>query len=1343
MVKSTRPTASNHFQGKGRFIKNNTPDASRKRFRKLRVLTLVAAACINLLLLLGTFLYFMDDDDYRHVLIWSADYFLDSQLEIDGAFTVRFDREFELAAEKVRLKANDGSYDLSLGKLNIEQRLGSYLSEGRLWINSLSMEDLHGEMTATETEQDFDWQEFSLPVVVVEEVHLRNLSLVYTELDQQQYTLQLSHVSLDDSSNTGPVKVSAAGLVNAQPLQLDGTLGSMQQLRSMDQPYPIELNLRRGIAEGSAAEKQGRPVFTLAGTVGWTPSDQLEVETTFDVAVDELIPILSQEIIADGLGHLQGSMSAVDVDEHWQIRKLQFTTNDTDAYQLRVDGTVDNSGKFDLRSDLGVPVPAECGARFGIGFNGYAPFKSKGLLSGNRNRLSYQGKTSIGRIESETALTASLKGGKPNIRGKLIIAELYLADIGIDHRLSVPLDVPVKANLESGGQPMPEAPTSTSADSQAVFDREPLDFSGLQQFNLDLEVSIDQITGADFSIDKLAGRVRLTSGALRISPMKVTFEGGVADLELALDTHKTPSVSLKVTTDDLQLGGVVPHAQKEMQVRGQARLYIDINSEGHSAQELASALAGELSLGMEDVHLPKKYLGYLSADELEFSAASDAYTTFEIDGSVAVKFGSEVELTTEAVHMRTNDGSYDLSLGKLVLEQYSASYLETGELWIQNLSVADLQVNITEAEAGKEHGLAEDGLPETDWHEFDLQVSDWPFVIIENINFSNLSLVYTDDDQQDTANLSSLVLDNDNRDEPMTLNAAGMVNERTLKLDGTVGTPAQPRRKNQVYPIEYTLSSGTVDVPPVKPVIGFNGSVDRTRPGGSQIEGRFDMAVSELLVIFNQELNAEKLGHLQGSVNFAEVNGRWGIKKLDLASTDTDLYQLRLDGVVDKADKFELRSQFDVPDPAALGAQFDIDFTGYAPYKSTGLLRGNRSRLNYEGHGSIGRIVSETTLAISLVEGKPTIQGKFVIPALYLPDIGKVRTLAAPEDPPDSGSPDSAKDKEPGEPAPVAGTPVAANPDINEPPEPETAVPVGVDSQIVFDREPLDFSGLQGFNLDLEILIDEIIGVDYAIDQLAGRVKLDDGVLRISPMHLTFEGGIADLELVLSTRNTPSVILKLTADDLLLEKLIADVQKEVPVKGKAHLSIDLNSKGYSPHELASSLSGEISFSLENASVPKIYVELLAADVFGWMTRMATFETAYTTLNCVMTGFDVDQGVAKSKLLFADGPQLSIEGTATLDLGQETIDMELLPKQKKRVHSSVSAVKVTGSLANPDVEASPSKAVAKTIGLAMLVPQVIIPVFLVEQVWKRASSNNDAAGCAEFIAQHEAEQQKVE
>jgi hypothetical protein len=180
------------------------------------------------------------------------------------------------------------------------------------------------------------------------------------------------------------------------------------------------------------------------------------------------------------------------------------------------------------------------------------------------------------------------------------------------------------------------------------------------------------------------------------------------------------------------------------------------------------------------------------------------------------------------------------------------------------------------------------------------------------------------------------------------------------------------------------------------------------------------------------------------------------------------------------------------------------------------------------------------------------------------------------------------------------------------------------------------------------------------------------------------------------------------------------------------LKVEIVSSGFSEHELASNLSGKLSFSLEKARVPKKYVEFLTADLFSFLFRSVTFEDSYATLHCVLTGIEIDQGVAKTVLLFGDGPRLAVDGTATVDLGQETIDMVLLPKAKKRLKLDYSQITVKGPLANPEVKATGTVASA-----AILLPEVVVPVFLAEQVWKFFSSD-DKTGCSDYIEDHKVE-----
>ena len=108
-----------------------------------RALLWVSSLLLGLLVIFTVLLSVLDDDDYRVALIWGVDRFLDSTLDIKGPFTISFGKELELEVKKVHFKANDGSYELSIGDFSGRQKLGSYLMTGTWWINDLTFTDVY------------------------------------------------------------------------------------------------------------------------------------------------------------------------------------------------------------------------------------------------------------------------------------------------------------------------------------------------------------------------------------------------------------------------------------------------------------------------------------------------------------------------------------------------------------------------------------------------------------------------------------------------------------------------------------------------------------------------------------------------------------------------------------------------------------------------------------------------------------------------------------------------------------------------------------------------------------------------------------------------------------------------------------------------------------------------------------------------------------------------------------------------------------------------------------------------------------------------------------------------
>lgn len=710
-------------------------------------------------------------------------------------------------------------------------------------------------------------------------------------------------------------------------------------------------------------------------------------------------------------------------------------------------------------------------------------------------------------------------------------------------------------------------------------------------------------------------------------------------------------------------------------------------------------------------------------DALIFSADFFFDSQLDIDGAFTLSFGHKIELKADSIRWKANDGPYTLSIGELHVVQNVDLSFKSKTIWINSLRLTDLHIEV----AAKESDQTIKG-----------QTFSLPSVILEKATLKNVSLMYTASEQQQRSfKLNYLELTQDDQQSPVNIRAAGMLEKRALKFAGTFGSLTKLRGirddPDQPYPIAFHLSRDLAESDPARndaEIIAVDGSIRRLSSGDNLLELGISVDLSEGLGAFRGGASPNNLGLLQGKLSLSNAAGPWHIKKIDLVSGSTSLYQLAMTGAVaglnQEAD-VELQSQLTVPSPAALGEVLGLDLSGYGAFTTTGVLKGNKNALNYQGNTTIGSTESEVILNASLKKDKPMIKGSLSIPLLYLADIGieEPALETVDSEAPSRGDQADGKQQATREKWKVWKTLKRT-----------LQKPTSKDKTFIFAREPLNFAKLQDIELNLSIEIDKIAGTAYSIDQLNGELKLADGVLHIAPLQLVFEQGVTQLEFKMDTRETAEFSLQLQADNLILGQLISQIQSEVPVKGKANLLLDVSSKGHSAHALASNLSGSLRFELEEASIPSQYIEFLSVDVLGWVVRQSRLKEVYTRLDCIMMDFDIEQGLASSQLLLAGGPNLFVNGVASVDLGEESIDMVLLPRQKKNLFSQMPPVKIKGPLKNPVVQALPKKAAATAIATTVLLPGAIIPQYVIKKFWQRGG--NSASDCGELAEQYRAQ-----
>jgi len=481
---------------------------------------------------------------------------------------------------------------------------------------------------------------------------------------------------------------------------------------------------------------------------------------------------------------------------------------------------------------------------------------------------------------------------------------------------------------------------------------------------------------------------------------------------------------------------------------------------------------------------------------------------------------------------------------------------------------------------------------------------------------------------------------------------------------------------------------------PNQPVIRMQGKVTTLLHKGSSIRVNYNVAVADLVAVYTDTAPGY-LGRIQGDADISDIDGSWGIEKFSLVSSQTSLYTVNIHGGFDdlkNSDLVNIKVDFEINDPAGLGNALGINLSGLKPYREDGLFTSTNEKIVYNGNMLIGTTSGATTIHGHTHKDKPYFSGTVSIPVMDLTDLGFQLEQEIEEE--------------------------------------IIAKPGSQGADYLFSRETLDVDFLNDFGLDIKINIDQIENYgDTPLDSFIGHITLQDGELTLDPLRFAYAGGTMDASISLQAQEPPVYSLKMTADDLILGPMLAQLDTTATIKGRTNVQLDVTASGGSAHKLASNLNGNINVEFEDSRIPTVYIDLLTVDVFGWVMSNTVSRGQYINLNCVLMQFTAKDGEIKSKLLLADGPNMSVGGRVDLNLRDETINAVLLPRQKGRLFSTITPIELSGPIRDPDVQAIPAQAAAQEIGALALSPTLYLSARLLGTIWSKIRSGGDVGeGC---------------
>ncbi|MEL7453221.1 MAG: AsmA family protein, partial [Pseudomonadota bacterium] len=214
--------------------------------------------------------------------------------------------------------------------------------------------------------------------------------------------------------------------------------------------------------------------------------------------------------------------------------------------------------------------------------------------------------------------------------------------------------------------------------------------------------------------------------------------------------------------------------------------------------------------------------------------------------------------------------------------------------------------------------------------------------------------------------------------------------------------------------------------------------------------------------------------------------------------------------------------------------------------------------------------------------------------------------------------------------------------------------------------EPLALDSLKSIDLDLtltapSLTIDKIVVSDAKL-----RARLADGNLTTVIDELSVFGGRWQGNLgVDAGQATPAITMALTGDSILMENLMQTLTGSDRVAGTGLFKLDISSRGGSVDAIMKALNGELSTNLADGAIKGVNLGQLFRTTTNLQQSLASGslsiglspddQTDFASFNTVLR---IRNGVGQIQALDLINSVLSANGSGSINLGQQTLDMGL-------------------------------------------------------------------------------------
>lgn len=290
----------------------------------------------------------------------------------------------------------------------------------------------------------------------------------------------------------------------------------------------------------------------------------------------------------------------------------------------------------------------------------------------------------------------------------------------------------------------------------------------------------------------------------------------------------------------------------------------------------------------------------------------------------------------------------------------------------------------------------------------------------------------------------------------------------------------------------------------------------------------------------------------------------------------------------------------------------------------------------------------------------------------------------------------------------LGGAPSVAGGETASPEQRQMAANLAAQGRLLPDAQ-LDISRVRNMDARVSYRAARVRSESMPVRALALDINLDNGLLRLDPLTIELaRGRIGGAVSINAREETPRVDLDVRITNARLESIFPLGDRQ-PITGTLLGRVQLTGRGGSVRDAAATADGRISLVTPSGEIREAFAELTGINVARGLGLLLTGDQGTIGIRCGVASFDVANGIARARTIVVDTDTMLIRGDGSINLRDETLDIDIEGEPKEPRLISLSApISIEGRLRSPEVGVEADEALGQG-GLAAILGSIVAPI----------------------------------